>query len=129
MIFSDDVKILHAHIKMMNNVVRIALACRRKSVVKNIRFNFNSLGEDAPKRLLKSSFIANLFFASSASCKGWTGIIEQMKLSSQRHTFLLSQVNFSRGNIPRLFPKRVRPGNNENKKLVIFCYKENNYFT
>ena len=98
--------------------VRIALACRRKSVVKKIRFNYNSLGEDAPIGLLKSELVADLFFASSVSCKSWTGIIGQTKLSGQHHTFLLSQVNFSLGNIPRLSPKRVRHENNENKKLA-----------
>lgn len=97
---------------MMNNVVRMALACRRKSVVKNIRLNFNSLGEDTPIGLLKSYLVAE-FFASSVS-----GITEKMKLSGQPHSFLLGQVNFSLGNIPRLFPQRVRHGNNENKKLA-----------
>lgn len=69
------------------------------------RFNCNSLAEDAPIGLLKSEFIADLFFALSVSHKAWTGITQQMKLSGQRHTFLLSQVNFSLGNIPRLSPR------------------------
>ena len=45
---------------MMSNVVRPALAWRRKSEVKNIRLNFNTLGEDTPIGWLKNCFTAHV---------------------------------------------------------------------
>lgn len=58
-IFSDDTEILHTYVKMISNVVRTALTWGRKSVVKNLRLNFNILREDTPIGLLKICFMEN----------------------------------------------------------------------